>query len=308
MNALHKVLLQHPHTLSSLSQQLGETQENIQKNLNLLLEMKRVKQKSFKTSCKRDNVRIFYKTHANPCEEVTLINTPVQFHSNSTVLETSESCNPPIPRNSDLTPCIVKELSVKSNCLPITQTSKTCVPVIKTLQQPQSENTQIMNSRIFPESHSSAVHEPKPTAKTSKGNIFPSKSSRRRKFVLPRFTGSQHKAPALHSCKIRKTNSFKRFKPPRMQPIKKRMKEETKSKNKDSDPVQLRRQIKKWTEACQDALTALVKEVPERNLTLKQLIDKFGIPAEKVLYDHESEEFGNVEANLDRLLVLRLDS
>jgi len=304
MKALHEALLQHPHTLSSLSQKLNESEESIQKNLLVLLKMKRVKQKSFKTSCKRNTVRIFYNMGVKSCGADALPAKPVQLHTNSPVIQATDTCNSIITRDNSRAPPRVTDLLIKSNSLTISKISEKSVTVNKNKLEPQNENSEPKIFQTLTESYSSDVHKQKPNRQET---IVPSKKGKRRKFVVPRFNNTEDKVPVIHSNKIRKTNSSKRFKPPRMQPINKQSREKPKSKSKDSDPAQLRMLIKKWTEACQDALAALVKEVPERNLTLKQLIDKFGIPSEKVLYDHESEEFLNVEKNLDKLLVLRSD-
>jgi len=307
MNALHNALLQHPHTLSSLSKHLSEPEESIKKKLSLLLEMKKVKQKRFKTSCKREAVRIFYTKHGSLSIEEKRLKTPSSYHlqSNCPAPENSGFYSPPnsldnMRGNTDST--------VESTSLVTSQTSKTTIAVIRTSEKPQNEHAKNLNIQNQVKQNSSIARKPKHEGAISHENIISEKNRRKRKFVLPRFTNTEHKAPALHTRKIRKTINAKRFKPPRLHPKKKQSKEKVKSRNNDSDPIQLKTLIKKWTEACQDALTALVKEVPERNLTLKQLIDKFGIPPEKVLYDTESEEFGNVSASLDKLLVLRSDS
>jgi len=306
MNALHNALLQHPHTLSSLSKQLSEPESSIKKKLNLLLEMKRVKKKRFKTSCKRDAVRIFYTKYGKLSMEETRPKTPSPCHLQS---------NCPAPENSGFwshtnsveNTCTNTDLSVESTSLRTPQTSETTLALIGTSEKHQNEHSKNLNIQKQEKQKSSAANKPKNTRDISQENIISEKNRRKRKFVLPRFSSTKHQAPSLHTRKIRKTNNAKRFKPPRLNLKMKQKKEKPKSKNNDSDPNQLKTLIKKWTEACQDALTALVKEVPERNLTLKQLIDKFGIPQEKVLYDTEAEEFGNVTANLDKLLILRSD-
>jgi len=306
MNALHNALLQQPHTLSSLSKQLSEPEESIEKKLKLLLEMKRVKQKKFKTSCKRDAVRIFYNKYGGLSMEDTRPKTPSPYH-----LQTNYQA----PENSGFNShpnfvakiCGNTDSSVLSSSLLMSQTSKTTMTVISNSEKPQNEHAKNLNIEHPVKQNSISAHKPNHTGAISHENIISEKNRRKRKFVLPRFTSKENKAPALHTRKLRKTVNAKRFKPPSLHPKKKPTKEKLKSRNNDSDPIQLKTLIKKWTEACQDALTALVKEVPERNLTLKQLIDKFGIPPGKVLYDNESEEFGNVSANLDKLLVLRSD-